>query len=255
MRETDTSGPIIIAVCGKGGVGKTSISGAIARILLERPGTKVLAVDADPAIGLAPVLGLDVTRTVDDIRTSLIETIGGGAGDRREILSRLDYQVFEAITEIGSLAFLAIGRPEKEGCYCKVNDLLREIIASLTGNFDYVIVDGEAGIEQVNRRVLERVTHLVQVSDASARGINVARTINTVARKAVHCDRSGLILNRIRDESELKRLLIPGEMNLLGWVPEDETVRDSDINGSSIFELKEGPFLGAVRDCLKRLGI
>ena len=79
----------------------------------------------------------------------------------------------------------AIGRPEKDGCYCQVNHILKDLIASVADNFDYVVIDGEAGIEQVNRRVMEKVTHLLLVSDASRKGINVVQTIKEVSGSAI----------------------------------------------------------------------
>ena len=248
--------PTIVAVCGKGGAGKTSISAAIVRTLLEDPARRVLAIDADPAVGLASALGVEVTRTVDDIRTDLIGHMARDKGrSTRELLSNLDYEVFEAVRERGNLAFLAIGRPEKQGCYCQVNDLLRDIIADLAESFDAVVIDGEAGIEQVNRRVMERVTHLLVVSDASARGINVVRTIGSVANSAVQYERTGLILNRIRGEEELRGLAIPQEPPFLGWVPEDEAVREADIGGRSLLDLPRSRFTDAVRECLGRMGV
>ena len=207
-------------------------------------------------MGLAAALGVEVARTVDDIRSDLIrEMESGSVASKRELLAKLDYEVFEAVRERGNLAFLAIGRPEKEGCYCHVNDLLRDIIGTLTGSFDAVVLDGEAGIEQINRRVLERVTHLLEISDASARGLNVARTIQGVARAAVRCERAGLILNRIRGEAELGKLAIPAELTLLGRVFEDQAVRDAGIDGASLLGLPDGRFLTAVRACLSRIGI
>ena len=248
--------PMIVAVCGKGGAGKTAISAAIVRTLLEDPARRVLAIDADPAAGLASALGVEVVRTVDDIRTDLIGHMQSADGSsRKELLSNLDYEVFEAVRERGNLAFLAIGRPEKEGCYCQVNDLLRDIIADLAENFDTVVIDGEAGIEQVNRRVMERVTHLLAVSDASARGINVAKAVRAVANSAVRYQRTGLILNRIRPDEDLRDLAIPDGLPCLGCVPEDETVRDADIHGRSLLDLSNSRFLDAVRDCLCRMGI
>ena len=145
----------MIAVCGKGGVGKTSISAAMVKILARNRQKRVLAIDADPAVGLASALGITAEKTVDDIRNSLIQRLGQGeAGDRRTVVSRLDYEVFEALIEHENMAFLAIGRPEKEGCYCQVNHILKDIIASVAGHFDYVLIDGEDGIEQFNRRVM-----------------------------------------------------------------------------------------------------
>ena len=119
----------IIAVCGKGGVGKTSISALIIRLLLEQKNARILAIDADPAIGFSTALGVLVGKTVDDVRNELIEaTKGGLKEDKLSILSRLDYKVFEAMEEKDGFAFLAIGRPETDGCYCKVNSYLKEII-------------------------------------------------------------------------------------------------------------------------------
>ena len=172
----ESRGPRIISVCGKGGVGKTSVSAALVRALVAGGAGRVLAIDADPAVGLATALGVTVKMTVDDIRNKLIDRLESGAKeDRRELVSLIDYEVFEALVEKKGLAFLAIGRPETEGCYCQVNDILKDIIASTAGGFDYVVIDGEAGIEQVNRRVMETVTDLLLVSDASAKGLNVAR--------------------------------------------------------------------------------
>ena len=168
-----------MAVCGKGGVGKTSISSIITKILVDYDSKKVLAIDADPAVGLATALGIEVHKTVDDIRQNLINRFERGeSSDRKRILTQLDYEMFEALEERERLAFLAIGRPEKKGCYCQINHILKDIIKSISSQFDYVVIDGEAGIEQVNRRVMEAVTHLILVSDQSKKGLDVAKTIN-----------------------------------------------------------------------------
>ncbi|HOD16697.1 MAG TPA: AAA family ATPase [Spirochaetota bacterium] len=244
----------ILAVCGKGGVGKTSISAALVRGLLAGGSRKILAIDADPAVGLATALGMNVEKTLDDVRNSLIDRLESGAKeDRRDLVSLLDYEVFGALVESGGLAFLAIGRPETEGCYCQINDILKDIIGSIAGSFDYVVIDGEAGIEQVNRRVMETVTDLLLVSDASAKGLNVVRTIRDVSARLVEHGRAWLMLNRIRGAAELDRLALPDGMDLLGWVPEDENVRLTDIEGGSLLAMRPGPALEAVAACLPRL--
>jgi CO dehydrogenase maturation factor len=254
MADGSMKWPKVSAVCGKGGVGKTSISACIIKLLLEERAGKILAIDADPAVGLATALGVQPRTTVDDVRNELIGRVESGkGGDREGMIELLDYEVFDALEERGDLAFLAIGRPEKEGCYCQVNDFLKDIIESVAKNFDYVIIDGEAGIEQVNRRVMERVTHLVLVSDASARGINVARTIRTVAEKTMSFDTTGLILNRIKDKAEMAGLSLPGDIPFLGWVPESDSIRLCDINGQNIFDLQETTVLAAVRRCIENV--
>ncbi len=246
----------ILALCGKGGVGKTSLSATIVKILSSDPNNKVLAIDADPAVGLSGALGIDVTKTVDDIRNELILRVESGkTTDKAEMLSMLDYEMLSAMEEHKNIAFLAIGRPEKEGCYCQVNHILKDLIASMADNFDYVVIDGEAGIEQVNRRVMEKVSHLILVSDASAKGINVVKTIKEVSDTAIEYEKAGLILNRLRSKTEYEKLVIPAELDCLGWVPEDETIRSYDIEGKSILEIDDSPAIAAVEKCLSEMGL
>jgi CO dehydrogenase maturation factor len=247
--------PKIIAVCGKGGVGKTSLSALIVRRLLQEGGT-ILAVDADPAIGFATALGVEPGRTVNDIRNDVIgEAKQGNMFDQESTVLRLDYNVFEAMIERKGYAFLAIGRPETEGCYCKVNDYLRAVIEALSARFDYVVVDGEAGIEQINRRVMEDVTHLLLVSDASRKGINVIQTIKNVADSGVMgYDRAGVILNRLRTPGEADRVEL-GNLELLAAIAEDDEVRDYDIDERSLLELPDDATTVALRQALVRFGV
>ena len=173
----------VIALAGKGGVGKTSISAAIVKLLVQAyPDKKILAIDADPAVGLATALGIEVPMTVDDIRKEIVQAASDGqARAAIELLGDARYRIFDALTETKGFAFLAVGRPESAGCYCKVNAYLKEVISVLSDAFDYVVIDGEAGIEQINRRVMEKVTHLLLVTDASKKGIQVISSIKQVA--------------------------------------------------------------------------
>ena len=162
----------IITVAGKGGVGKTSICACIVRLLTEKyPDKKILAIDADPAVGLSVALGVDVKLTLDDIRMSIVDSVENGeTREALELLSEARFRIFDALVEMPGFAFLAIGRPESSGCYCKVNSYLKEVIGILASSFDYVVIDGEAGIEQIQRRVMEKVTHLLLITDQSKKG-------------------------------------------------------------------------------------
>ena len=167
----DKSTARIIAVAGKGGVGKTSLSAAMVRCLTERyPGRRILAIDADPAVGL------EVGETLDGIRRRVSEEVaaraGGAVGD---ILAGVSDALRAAMLHPAGYDFFAVGRPETAGCYCAVNTYLRQVIGALIGEYDYVVIDSEAGIEQINRRVLERVTHLILVSDGSKKGVCIVR--------------------------------------------------------------------------------
>lgn len=247
----------VIALVGKGGVGKTSLSALAVRLIHESfPDKKILAIDADPAIGLATALGVEYSSTVDDIRKTFVETAeSGNTNAAVELLGEAKYRMLDALVEADNVSFLAVGRPESAGCYCKVNAYLKEIISMIADSFDYVVIDGEAGIEQVNRRVMEKVTHLVLVSDASRKGLNVAVTIDRVARELVMADRSGLIVNRIPDITAADSL-DTGELEVLSLIPDDRQMSANDIEGRSVYELSaDSPIYKGAKQALNRLGI
>lgn len=256
MENPNKTSARIIALCGKGGVGKTSISALITKILVKDKEKKVLAIDADPAVGFATALGIKITKTVDDIRNDLIRQIDGNEPvDRKQILSWIDYEMLQAIEEHENLCFLAIGRPETEGCYCQVNHILKDIIASLASQFDYVIIDGEAGIEQVNRRVMENVSHLVLVSDQSQKGLQVVETIQKVSRSVINYESCGLILNKIRTKQEAQNIQVPKTLTSIGWLPETENIRSFDMEGKSILKISGGGIVDSVQSCMENLGV
>ncbi len=245
--------PTIIAVCGKGGVGKTSLSALITRIFVNDPGQRVLAIDADPAVGLSYPLGISVTRTVDEIRQDLIDRLGNSEiVDYRDMISQLDYDLFSALTERGNLAFLAIGRPEGDGCYCRVNALLRDLIQTMTGQFDVVVIDGEAGLEQINRRVMEMVTHLVIVSDASLKGRRVAETIYRLGRANSGCEHSGVLYNRLDSAIEEKMVTAGNTLPLIHMMFENHLIRQFDREGRSFFDLPWSEDLSNFEEALGR---
>lgn len=247
----------MIAVTGKGGVGKTSLSAVIVKLLTEAfPDKRILAIDADPAVGLATALGIEVKSTVDDIRKDFINQVEtGNANEAVELLGNAQYKIFDTLVEQPDFSFLAIGRPESAGCYCKVNSYLKEVIKILSNNFDYIVIDGEAGIEQVNRRVMEKVTHLLLVSDASKKGIQVIETINRVAKELVMYDAVGAVINRIPGW-DIKQHIDTGEIPVLAYIPSDETLATSDIKGENIMMLPDNaPIVQGAREALIKLNI
>lgn len=252
--KTVKTKPVVISVCGKGGVGKTSISALIVKSLIRNPELRVLAIDADPAIGLAVSLGVSVSKTIDDIRNAVVDAMAKKAfSDKEEVMPFIDYEVFDAIAEADNLAFLAVGRPEKEGCFCKVNTALREVIREVSGSFDFVVIDGEAGVEQVNRRVMERVSHMILVSDLSQKSLRVCQTIDEVAKKAVQYDRAGLIFNRVRTRDDLAVLKPPPGVDVIGALPESEKILEFDRAGRNMLEMSDSVLEDAIGKCLQTL--
>lgn len=247
----------IIAVTGKGGVGKTSLSAVIVKELTAAfPDKRILAIDADPAVGLATALGIEVESTVDDIRKAFIDSVeGGNSTEAVELLGEARYKIFDTLIERPDFSFLAIGRPESAGCYCKVNTYLKEVIKILAENYDYIVIDGEAGIEQVNRRVMEKVTHLLLVSDASKKGIQVIQTINAVAKDLVMYDAVGAVINRLPGW-DVKAHIDTGDIPILAYIPSDEKLATSDVKGENIMLLpEESLIVQGARETLTRLNI
>ena len=236
MKENST----IIALSGKGGVGKTSISAAIVKLLVQAyPDKKILAIDADPAVGLSTALGIDVKMTIDDIRKEIVETVEDGQTKAAiELLGDARYKIFDALVETDGFAFIAVGRPESAGCYCKINTYLKEVISILSNEFDYVVIDGEAGIEQINRRVMEKVTHLLLITDASKKGTQVISTIKSVADELVMYKKIGAIVNRIPDESVIPHIDTNG-IPVLSYIPTDSNLAIYDIEGKNITKLPD----------------
>ena len=239
----------VVCICGKGGVGKTTISALLSRLVLERQGIRGLAVDADPGGGLSMALSLPVKKTVNDLRKTVIEAVKTRSSDRMNVAASIDFQLLESLSEHRNLAFLAVGRPEEEGCYCQVNSFLRESIQILAGQFDFTVIDAEAGVEQVNRRVIEQIDLLLLVSDQSAKGISVAETIAEVAAKTMRGHRTGLLLNRLQSLAEAEYIRRNTALDLLGWLPEDRLIREFDLSGRSFLGLTgTSPSLVAIRE-------
>ena len=249
--------PRIIALSGKGGVGKTSISAVIVKLLVEaHPDKKILAIDADPAVGLSTALGIEVETTVDDIRKEIVDTVeDGNTKSAIELLGESRYKIFDALIEKEGFSFIAIGRPESAGCYCRINNYLKEVINYLASNYDYIVIDGEAGIEQINRRVMEKVTDLLLISDTSKKGTQVIQTIKSVADELVMYDNIGVIINRA-PSLEVKQYIDVGDIKMLAYILSDNTLAEYDLKGENVFEIDDASLIvKGTKEALDQLGL
>lgn len=246
----------IIAVCGKGGTGKTMFTALTARVLLET-GTagRLLLIDADPAMNLPHLLDIQVRKSMGEIRERIINTARDGTPDDKSNLARgLDYMVMEALTETRQFAVLAMGRTETLGCFCPLNDVLRGAVESLSTSFDTILIDGEAGLEQLNRQVMRQVDTIVVVSDATSRGIRTASIIrNMVSQERIMaCGSIGLVFNRVRgDEDYLRSQADVIGLPVLGYIPDDAEIAQHDLLGKPIWDLADGPGLLAIRSLIQ----
>ncbi len=243
-----------IAVTGKGGTGKTVVSTLLIRLLAERFPGRVLAIDADSAMSLCYTTGLKVEKTVSILRSELL----GMRQARDELNNGPTKDLMRSILSHGDgFDLLTMGRPEEPGCFCACNELLRYGIDTLTEDYDYVVIDGEAGPEQLNRRVVKNVDCLLVMADMSARSLQTAAGIIDVAKAGennVSVMQTGLILNRVRNDQPKEELLAKVGLEVFGELPEDADINKYDRENTSLFELPidtAGP--QAVKAILKKL--
>jgi CO dehydrogenase maturation factor len=245
----------IIGVTGKGGSGKTAIVSMMIK-LLSGNNNKVLAIDGDSAGGLSYTLGVKVNQTVGDIRKGMIDD----PKQRKEARDvHIRQVVSKALIEGKSFSLLAMGRAEGPGCYCNVNELLKYGIESLSKDFDVVLVDCEAGPEQISRRMLEKADLLAIVVDNSFRSIQVAGVIGKIAKdsQGKGFDRMGLIVNKyVQGEDTIVEAAKKLGLDIFGCVPEDRNISDHDLSGKPLLELPDdSPSVVAVRGLLGDMGL
>ena len=246
-----------VAVCGKGGTGKTAFTALMTKVLLDsNKAGNLLLIDADPAMGLPLALGITVKHTMGQIREEIIKTARGGKEEeKRQIIDKLDYMAFEALNEVEGFALLAMGRTETLGCYCPINSILKDTIKTLSKSFDTILIDGEAGLEQLNRQVMGHVDILIIISDATSRGLQTASQIKGMVQneKVIKCDKLGLVLNRVQgNEDILEKYAQEIDLEVFGYIPQDENIAYYDLVGKSIIGLSKSPGLAAVRSIMEK---
>ncbi|OGP94558.1 MAG: carbon monoxide dehydrogenase [Deltaproteobacteria bacterium RBG_16_47_11] len=225
-----------IAVSGKGGTGKTTLAGMIIRFLLDRGKGPILAVDADSNSNLNEVLGVQIRSTIGDAREMMKKEVP--VGMTKDIW--FEYKVQESLTEAKGFDLVAMGRPEGPGCYCAANTLARKCLDLLTGNYQYIVIDNEAGMEHFSRLTTRDVDLLFIVSDSSQRGILTASRIRDLIHeldlRIVH---EVLVINRVQGEPghEIYQEVKKQNLELGGILPVDEEVYRYDSEGKPTFHL------------------
>lgn len=244
-----------IAVAGKGGVGKTAIS-ALLIDLLSKKGV-VLAVDADPATNLNAALGLPLGVTVGRAREDITEDIQKGrlspTVPKQDLL---DMKIREALVESSKIDLLPMGRPEGPGCYCAANHMLRLSIDRLAKNYDYTVIDSEAGMEHISRQTTRDIDILLIVSDVTMRGITTAaRMKDLIKEMRTKVGAVGLAVNRVKNglPQEIEKAVSDFGLELVATIPEDPNLAELDIRGKPIIELPEAsPLRQSVKDIVAR---
>jgi CO dehydrogenase maturation factor len=250
-----------IALAGKGGTGKTTVCGLILDHLVKSGKAPILAVDADANSNLNEVLGVERPLTLGDIREEIARS---ELEERNPIpagMSKQEYAQFRfnsALVEEADYDMLVMGKPQGMGCYCFVNDVLRELLDRYHQNYRYLIVDNEAGLEHISRGILPPVDLILLVSDCSRRGIQAAGRIAEMIRDLkLPVKDVRLIVNRSPEripEAGIMAEIEAWGLSLVGVLPQDDLVYRYDADGKPLITLPvDAPVRKALSEIIAKL--
>jgi CO dehydrogenase maturation factor len=242
----------VIAVAGKGGTGKTTFSALTVDFLVKQTGKSILAVDADSNANLDLALGTEVEKTIGSVREYLTDNISKmPSGMSKEVWVETLLQ--QALAEEEGFDLVSMGRPEGPGCYCYLNNIFRRYLDIMAGNYDYVVMDNEAGMEHLSRRTTQGVDIMFISSDPSYRGVETALRIRDLARELkLNIRRIALLVSRVRDgiPERLLEAADKGNLEIAGAVPEDPLIRDFDEEGKPLVDV---PADSAARQAVEKI--
>lgn len=226
-----------IAISGKGGTGKSTIATMMIYWLRENISKSILAVDADCNVNLNELLGVELKTTIGAIREEMkakVNDLPGGMTKQQY----LDYKIQSGLVETSDFDLIAMGCSEGPGCYCYANSLLRDILATLARNYEFIVVDNGAGMEHLSRRTTQNIDYLIMVSDPIVRGIKAAGKISRLVKDLeTRVNEKYLVLSRVKDAihpSVIECIKEEG-LQLIGTISEDNTLIANDHQGNAIW--------------------
>jgi len=249
-----------IAITGKGGTGKTTVAGLVIRGLAQRGRRPVLGVDADPNSCLDGVLGVRVESTVGGVREEARQIASQGMSSGVSKQRLLEMKISQSLVEGADFDLIAMGRPEGPGCYCYANNVLGATISQLSSQYPYVVIDNEAGLENLSRRIVQDVDVLVMVSDPSRRGLETVRRLHELAREMdVAYGQLVILVNRLRrgelPEGTSELQAATGADCVMG-LQDDEDLADYAERGESLWKLpRDNRVIAGIDSFLDQAGL
>ncbi len=228
-----------IALAGKGGTGKTTISGMLIKYLVSKGKIPVLAVDADANVNLNEVLGLEISGTLGSAREEMKSgKVTAGMTKDTFISMKLE----ESVIEQENFDLVVMGQPEGSGCYCAANTLLTGFLEKLIKNYPYIVVDNEAGMEHISRLTTKNVDILLIVADTSRRSLQAGLRINQLTKDLnIKVAKSFLIINKakIPPGNNVLEMMSENQLEFAGVIPEDKEFYEYDLNGTPTINIEE----------------
>ncbi len=244
---------ITVAFGGKGGTGKTTIAGLLIRYMIKNGMKPVLAIDADANSNLNDVLGVKLEETLSDAREMMKKDVPSGM--TKDVF--MEMKMEQALVEGDGFDLIAMGRPEGAGCYCAANNLLSSLIDRLMKNYDYLVVDNEAGMEHFSRLTQKDVDLLLLVSDPSRRGLTAAcRIMDLVKSLPIRINQTALVVNQLQAEptSWPQDVLDTFSKDQITILPADPLLAQFDMEGKPTSMLPaDAPIVKAADTLFARL--
>lgn len=243
-----------IAIAGKGGSGKSTFASLLCRSLLAKGIRPVLAVDADPNSCLPEKLGLEVERTIGELREELrAEPQKPGAIPKGQWLEAM---IERAVTESPGLDLLVMGRQEGPDCYCFINNLLRQCLERLGSHYRAVVIDNEAGLEHLSRRSNGKVDVLCVVAHPTITGARTAARIMELVRGLrLEVGAAFLVLNEAQGPpATLEAEFAAASIETMGIIPKDPTILEWELKARSLLTVPaDSPAAAAVDGILEKI--
>lgn len=239
-----STGNFLIAITGKGGVGKTTLAALVVQRLIQYNCRPVLAVDADPNMCLNMALGVPVEKTVGGVREEAREAAGKGLATGVAKQQLLEMKIAESLVEGEDFDLIAMGRPEGPGCYCYANNVLKSVLQQIAANYPYVVLDNEAGLENLSRRIVQQVNLLIIVADPSHQGLETIHRIHALAvEMKIGYEKLAVIINRTRRDVSpelIASIRSDTHADHVIMLPDDDDIADCSEKGLSLLQLPDG---------------
>ncbi len=231
----------IIALAGKGGVGKTTIAALIVKYLVKKGKTPVLAVDADPNSNFSESLGIKIEDTIGSVLADFLRDRGDlPAGMTKQ--SFLELKLHQILKEGKDIDMMAMGTPDGPGCYCAANSILKDYFDKLAKNYKSIVVDNEAGMEHFSRKNNSRVDLLIMCSNYSLKGIKTAKRLSELVDSlGLDVRERVLIVNQTPEQMDKNILeeIKKSDLQLLGNIVADKLIEEYEINGRALTDLPD----------------
>ena len=244
-----------IAISGKGGVGKTTLAGTLAR-LFARSGYDVLAIDADPSMNLASALGIkNPPKPLTEFKALIDERAGGPSG-----FFKLNPKVDDIVEKFGvtgpdNVKLLVMGTVERggSGCMCPASSFLKALMRHVILKMNSVVImDMEAGVEHLGRGITKGIDYMLIVVEPGARSIETAGRIAELARQ-IGISKFGAVINRAGgDVSEIGERLKEYRLPVLGVIPYDAGLIEADMENIAPID-RSGAAISAIKNIFGKI--